>query len=167
LLAGPNYRNHTAVLVNHAYLYHDDSRFDWATKGQIQNGNPLSYAMATDGDNNDGEMLWQKLVRRRSQFQLVLCGHVTGTKEEHLFLGQRSEVGYRLSVGDAGNRVHQMLFNAQRDGDAGDGWLRLFEFSPDQRTVVMKTYSPYRDAKGLPAWRTDPENYNIIKLTHF
>lgn len=167
LLAGPNFRDHTAVLVNHAYLYHDDSRFDWATKGQLQNGNPLSYTMATDGDNNDGEMLWQKLVRRRSQFQLVLCGHVTGTKEEHLFWGQRSEVGYRLSVGDSGHRVHQMLFNAQRDGDAGDGWLRLLEFSADQRTVVVKTYSPYRDTKGLPAWRTDPENYKIIKLTHF
>ncbi len=167
LLKERKYRGHTAVLVNHAYLYHDNTRLDWAKKGKTQNGNPLSYDTAKSGDNHDGEMLWQNLVRRRSQFQMVLCGHVTGTKEEHLFLGQRSEVGYRLSVGDSGHRVHEMLFNAQRQGEAGDGWIRLLEFSPDQRTVVVKTYSPYRDARGLPAWRTDPENYFVIKLTHF
>ncbi len=167
LLSNPRYKKHTAVLVNHAYLYHDNTRLDWTAKGKPQNGNPLSYGTAASGDSNDGEKLWQKLVSRHSQFQMVLCGHVTGTVEDRMALGDRSEVGYRLSVGPKGNRVHQMLFNAQRQGDAGDGWLRLLEFSPDQRTVVVKTYSPWRDAKGLTAWRTDEDDHFRITLTHF
>jgi hypothetical protein len=167
LLSDPRYKKHTAVLVNHAYLYHDNTRLDWTAKGKSQNGNPLSYGTAANGDSNDGEKLWQKLVSRHSQFQMVLCGHVTGTVEDRMALGDRSEVGYRLSVGPKGNRVHQMLFNAQRQGDAGDGWLRLLEFSPDQRTVIVKTYSPWRDAKGLTAWRTDEDDHFRITLTHF
>jgi hypothetical protein len=167
LLSDPRYKRHTAVLVNHAYLYHDNTRLDWTAKGKSQNGNPLSYGTGASGDSNDGERLWQKLVSRHGQFQMVLCGHVTGTMEDRMALGDRSEVGYRLSVGAKGNRVHQMLFNAQRQGDAGDGWLRLLEFSPDQRTVIVKTYSPWRDAKGLTAWRTDEDDHFRITLTHF
>jgi hypothetical protein len=167
VLAQSKYRKHTAVLVNHGYLYHDDTRYDWASKGVSQASNPLSYAAASTGDNNDGEMLWQKLVRQHSQFQMVLCGHVTGSKEELMALGDKAEVGYRLSVGNSGNRVHQLLFNAQRRGDAGDGWLRLMEFHPDQRTVQVKTYSPWLQARGLAAWRTDEDDYFQIKLTHF
>jgi hypothetical protein len=161
------YRKQTAVLVTHGYLYHDDTRYDWTLEGTNQEGNPFSYAMSQGGDSNDGEMLWQKLVRQNSSFQMVLCGHVTGSKEERMALGDRAEVGYRLSVGNKGNRVHQLLFNAQRRGDAGDGWLRLMEFDPDQRTVQVKTYSPWLDARGLAAWRTDEDDYFVIKLTHF
>jgi hypothetical protein len=161
------YRKHTAVLVTHAYLYHDDTRFDWAAKGTAQEGSPSGYGTALDGGSNDGELLWQQLVRRQPTFQMVLCGHVTGTKEELMALGDRAEVGYRLSVGNSGNRVHQLLFNAQRRGDAGDGWLRLMEFDADRRTVTVKTYSPWLDARGLAAWRTDADDYFVIKLTHW
>jgi hypothetical protein len=161
------YGHHTAVLVNHGYLYHDDTRFDWPKRGKAQEGNPLSYGMAAAGDNHDGEMLWRKLICESSPFQMVLCGHVTGTPEERMALGDRSEVGYRLSVGRGGNRVYQILFNAQRRGDAGDGWLRLFEFDPDQRTVVVKTYSPWLDQRGLVSWRTDGDDYFTFKLTHW
>lgn len=161
------YRKHTAVLVNHGYLYHDNTRYDWAAKGKSQNGSPLGYGTAETGDNNDGQMLWQKLVRRQSPFQMVLCGHVSGHKEELMAIGDQAEVGYRLSVGDSGNRVHQLLFNAQKRGDAGEGWLRLLEFSPDKRTVQVKTYSPWLDSRGLTCWRTDPDDYFQIKLTHW
>ncbi len=161
------YRKHTAVLLTHGYLYHDDTRYQWSEKREMQEGNPLSYGTATGDDNNDGEMLWQKLVRKNSPFQLVLCGHVTGTKEELMALGDRVETGYRLSVGVLGNRVHQILFNAQRQGDAGEGWLRLMEFDPDQRTVQVKTFSPWLEARGLSAWRTDADDYFVFTLTHF
>lgn len=161
------YRKHTAVLVNHGYLYHDNTRYDWSAKGKTQNGSPLGYGTAKTGDNNDGQMLWQKLVKRQSPFQMVLCGHVSGHKEELMAIGDQAEVGYRLSVGAAGNRVHQLLFNAQKRGDAGEGWLRLLEFSADKRTVEVKTYSPWLDSRGLTCWRTDADDYFQIKLTHW
>ena len=160
----PKYKDHTAILLNHAYLYHDDTRYDFATKGRSQSANPLRYGTAATGDNNDGEMLWKKLVRRYSNFEMVLCGHVSGHMPERMAYGSASEVGYLCSPGEAGNRVHQMLFNAQRSGDAGDGWLRLLEFQPDGRTVVVKTFSPYREAKGLSCWRTDADDHFNFQL---
>gem|GEM_PF-427082 len=160
----PKYKDHTAILLNHAYLYHDDSRYDFATKGRSQSANPLRYGTAATGDNNDGQMVWDKLVRRYSNFEMVFCGHVSGHMPERMALGAAPEVGYLCSPGDAGNRVHQLLFNAQRRGDAGDGWLRLLEFQPDGRTVVVKTYSPYRDTKGLYCWRTDSDDFFKFQL---
>ena len=160
----PKYKDHTAILLNHAYLYHDDTRYDFATKGRSQSANPLRYGTAATGDNNDGEMLWKKLVSRYSNFEMVFCGHVSGHMPERMAYGSASEVGYLCSPGEAGNRVHQMLFNAQRSGDAGDGWLRLLEFQPDGRTVVVKTYSPFREAKGLSCWRTDADDHFKFQL---
>ncbi len=65
------------------------------------------------------------------------------------------------------NRVHQILFIAQRQGAAGEGWLRLMESDPDQRTVQVKTYSPWLDSRGLSAWRTDADDCFVFTLTHF
>jgi len=56
--------NDTAVLATHAYLYSDDTRYDWAAKGSAQSWNPHAYGTAADPDGtNDGQELWQKLVR--------------------------------------------------------------------------------------------------------
>jgi hypothetical protein len=79
--------------------------------------------------------------------------------------GDASGTGYLRSTGDAGQTVHQILFNTQRWGDAGNGWLRLLEFQPDGRSVIVKTYSPWLDARGLTAWRSDPENYFVLQLS--
>jgi hypothetical protein len=71
----------------------------------------------------------------------VFCGHVADS-ETH-----RGQVGYRESRNSAGKIVHQMMFNAQREGggwhgNGGDGWLRILEFLPDQKTVKIFTFSP-------------------------
>jgi hypothetical protein len=163
--AREEFAGHTAVLTAHAYLYHDNNRLDWEAYGRMQNANPHSYPLARDGDTHDGEELWQKLVRRHASFELVFCGHITGNLAERHYYGDATGTGYLRSVGDAGQDVHQVLFNTQRWGDAGDGWLRLLEFQPDGRTVILKTYSPWLDGRKLKAWRSDPENYFMIRLS--
>jgi hypothetical protein len=71
---------------------------------------------------------------------MVLCGHVAGRSH-------REHVGYRVDK-NAGNKdVHQILFNAQWEGggpngNGGDGWIRIFEFLPDKKTVFVRTFSP-------------------------
>ena len=142
--------DHTAVLVTHAYLYSDDTRYDWATRGSSQSWNPHTYGTASDpGGTNDGEELWQGLVTRNGNFELTFNGHVLN-----------DGVGYLRSTAQQGNSVHQMLFNAQFEPNAGNGWLRLIEFLPDGQTVRVKTYSPY-----LGQWRTDPANQFSFQIS--
>jgi concanavalin A-like lectin/glucanase superfamily protein/calcineurin-like phosphoesterase family protein len=169
----PEFAQHTAMLVTHAYLYSDNTRYDWTNQnsdndepgnthsGSAQGANPHAYSTAhTDdanlaNDTNDGEELWRELVGKQDNFELAFNGHV--------IVG--GQLGYLLSAGSAGQNVHQMLFNAQVDPNGGDGWVRLIEFLPDQLTVQVKTYSPYRDSLGLDPWRTDAANQFVLSIS--
>lgn len=126
------------IIVTHAYLYVDSTRYDWRTRGARQLWSPMSYRMskseARSDPESDGEMLWNGLVRRHAGVFLVLCGHVGGTG-----------TGYLESRGDAGNLVGQVLANFQLLDEGGLGYLRLFEIQPDGRSLRMKTYSPSLD----------------------
>jgi hypothetical protein len=146
------YQNHMAVLVTHSYLYSKGVRHDWLVYGTEQKGNPHSYDTAgLPGGVNDGEELWNKLVRVHANFKFTFNGH-TATAD----LGDmRTGVGFLTEAGLAGNLVHQMLFNAQHvGGNGGGGWIRLLEFSPDGR-VQVKTFSPYLESIGEDPWRRE------------
>jgi hypothetical protein len=123
------------IVVTHAYLYDDSTRYDWHSRGTAQLWNPLWYDMkwldAWHDREYDGEMLWNALVRRHPGIFLVLCGHVGGTG-----------AGQLESRGDSGNVVQQVLANFQLLDEGGLGYLRLFEIQPDGRSMRMKTYSP-------------------------
>jgi hypothetical protein len=123
------------IVLTHAYLYDDSTRYDWRDRGAQQLWNPLSYTMAKEearGDpESDGETLWNALIRKNPGIFLVLCGHVGGTG-----------AGYLESRGDAGNLVAQVLANFQLLDEGGLGFMRLFEIQPDGRSLRMKTYSP-------------------------
>jgi hypothetical protein len=94
---------------------------------------------------NDGEELWDKLVKKYPNIVLVINGHVLG-----------DERGYLASTGEKGNVVHQMLYNRQLNDD---GQMRLLEFLPDGRTVHVKTYSPVSDA-----WARDVQDEYVMDL---
>ena len=151
----PEYRNHTKVLLTHAYLYYDGTRYDWAEKGADQTHNPHAYS-GTNSDTNDGEELWNELVCRHPGFQMVLCGHVAG-----------DAVDYLVSRNDYDQEVHQMVFNAQWEKRGGNGWIRLLEFAPDGSSVHVRTYSPFfaqdADPSTIP-WRVDAANQFSFKL---
>jgi predicted phosphodiesterase len=124
-----------AILITHAYLYSDNTRYDWKQYGAKQTWNPHSYgvAKATDDDVHDGEEMWQKLITQHENFILTLNGHVL-----HDGLGQ-------LTSQTPGQRdVHQILVNFQMKPQGGDGWLRLLEFKNDGQTVQTYDYSPTR-----------------------
>jgi 3',5'-cyclic AMP phosphodiesterase CpdA len=114
------------ILVTHAYLNNDDRRYDRNDHDHSQQYNPHEYKTPSV---NDGEELWQKLVRTNN-FAFVLNGHVLG-----------DGAGYLASRNDRGFTVHQILSNYQMRQLGGEGYLRLMEFQPDQRTVRVKTWS--------------------------
>jgi 3',5'-cyclic AMP phosphodiesterase CpdA len=133
------------ILITHAYLNNNDRRYDHTDREHPQDYNPHHYR--TPGPVNDGEELWQKLVKRHD-FALVLNGHVLG-----------DGTGYLASKNDAGSTVHQILANYQMRELGGEGYLRLLEFRPDGRTVRVKSYSPLHDRYLL-----DPDQHFGLEL---
>jgi len=131
-----------AILVTHAYLYSDDTRYDHVARPD-QMWSPYLY-LASDhaGDVNDGEEIWRKLVAKNDNVRFVLCGHdlVDG-------------VGRLTSVRTDGTSVHQLLANYQTGDLGGEGFLRLMRFFPDARKVAVRTYSPFAER-----FKTDSDN---------
>lgn len=137
------------VIVTHAYMYSDDTRYDWETRGTSQSWNPHAYGTSNDpGGCNDGEEIWNSLVRGNPNVGLVLSGHVLNDGAARC-----------AAPGDKGNTVHQMLANYQMNAEGGQGYLRLIEILPDRRTVQVKSYSPVLDH-----YRTDPQHQFVIEL---
>jgi hypothetical protein len=120
-----------AIIVTHCYMNHDDTRV-----GPDDSYNPHNYK---HGDN-DGEEIWDKLVRKHENIVFVLSGHILG-----------DGTGRQTSVGDNGNEVHEILSNYQMD--LNGGWLRIMRFVPDENKVYVTTYSPYQNK-----YKDDPEN---------
>jgi len=112
-----------AIVVTHAYLFRDNTRYDH-TAGKSQRASPHGWG-------NDGEQLWQKLVRRHPNTMIVLSGHVS-----------TGGLGYLASEADYGNTVHQMMVDYEKMRGGGMAYMRLLEFLPDGKTVQVRTYSP-------------------------
>src|SRR5688572_10722386 len=125
------HKGRTGILVTHALVNNNDLRYDHTDKEHPQDYNPHQYK--TEGGVNDGEELWQELVRKQN-FAITLNGHVLG-----------DGTGYLVTANDAGKPVHQILANYQMRELGGEGYLRLMEFQPDGKTVRVKTYSPVLD----------------------
>jgi hypothetical protein len=140
-----------AILITHAYMYYDETRYDWSKYGAKQNWNPHSYgvAKATADDVSDGEKLWQKLVSKHENFILTLNGHVLN-----------DGLGRIATPSPAGRDVHQVLVNFQMKPKGGDGWLRLLEFRADGKTVQTYDYSPTRNERN-----ESPQNQFAMTLS--
>ncbi|MBN2579794.1 MAG: metallophosphoesterase [Pirellulales bacterium] len=148
------YPKRKAMIVTHAYLYCDGTRYDWAAKGNKQAWSPHSGGYEKlSVDVNDGEEMWNKL-KGNANLKFVFCGHVLNDGE-----------GYLVSRGDHGNVVHQILANYQFLRKGGLGYMRLMEFLPDGETVHVRTYSPWLDKHGKNPNRTEASQDFVLKLS--
>lgn len=127
------HKDRAAILITHAYMYYDDTRYDWKKYGAKQAWNPHGYLIAksTDDDILDGEELWNELICRHENFILTLNGHVLSDGLAQL-----------TTPTPSGRDIQQILVNYQMRPHGGDGWLRLLEFRPDGTTVQVYDYSP-------------------------
>lgn len=122
------------ILLTHAYLCADGSRYDFDAKGSSQSASPRGYAIP---GITDGEIIWRELVSQEDSIRLVVCGHTIG-----------NGAGYLASRNRAGNTCHQVMANYQMQvrparGYGSGGFLLLMRFLPDGRTVQFRTYSPF------------------------
>ena len=131
-----------AIVVTHAYLYSDNTRYDHLARPD-QLWNPHLYLDdAVAGSVNDGEEIWRKLIAGNDNIRFVLCGH-----------DLEDGVGRLTSRRPDGSQVHQLLANYQMLPMGGGGFLRLMWFFPADRRVAIRTYSPF-----LNSFKTDPDN---------
>lgn len=159
------YKNHRTILVTHSYLNKEDSHISGEIKwlywepynidNMIQKSPHIRLPKA-----NNGKQIWEKLVQPSSNIEMVLSGHISGE-------------GYRVDKNSASKPVHQILFNTQsvgggsRQGNGGDGWLRILEFFPDGKTVHVKTFSPFfgiSPSTQAMAWKKDERNDYTIEF---
>lgn len=145
------HKDRAAILITHAYMYYDETRYDWKKYGDKQSWNPHSYpvAKATSDDVSDGEELWRNLVSKHENFVLTLNGHVLN-----------DGLGRTVTASPAGRDVHQVLVNFQMKPKGGDGWLRLLEFRADGKTVQAYDYSPTRNERN-----ESPQNQFAMALS--
>ncbi len=127
----------SAILITHAYLRPDNTRFDHRVKVVVKGkesdkGLGKSPLARSPAGFNDGEDLWRKLVSPHANFAFVISGHVCIT-------------GHRTDAGQHGNPVHQILVDYQNQPNGGNGYLRLLQFSADLKTVHVSDYSPTLD----------------------
>jgi hypothetical protein len=153
------------ILDTHAYLYDGGERFNNAPDPdnpgktfdqsrdellRVGSGPDAIYNGAVYG-GQDGETLWNSLVRNHANVSLFLSGHQ---------FEDFDEFKYHLENGDHGNPVYELLVDPQNMANGGNGWIRLLEFDPNGTTVHVKTYSPY-----LNQWDTAPDNFYDIELS--
>jgi Calcineurin-like phosphoesterase len=146
---------HKVIINTHAYMYSDDTRMG---EGKGHNWLPQKYGIGKDtlsGSVNDGEQMWEKLVKKYSNILLVFSGHVLN-----------DGTGLLVSKGDHGNKVYQMLANYQSgvegSENGGDGFLRMVSIDTKNSIISVKTYSPY-----LNQYRTSPDQEFIIDDVSF
>lgn len=127
---------HKVIVNTHAYMYSDDSRMG---SKETHKWLPHTYGVgkATDEDAvNNGEQIWEKLIKHHPNILLVFSGHVLN-----------DGVGTLVSEGIHGNKVYQMLANYQGGVEGtekgGNGFLRIIQIDPKNSTLSVKSYSPY------------------------
>ncbi|MBR4868232.1 MAG: metallophosphoesterase, partial [Clostridia bacterium] len=117
------YPNHSVIITTHCYLYRDGTTLD---------ANDVAPATEHGGYNN-GDHMWDKLIKKYKNIQLVISGH-----------DPSDYVIYSQQTGDNGNVVNQLLIDPQSTDLAvenGTGMITMLYFSDNGNRVQVRTYS--------------------------
>ena len=93
---------------------------------------------ATGQFGAQGQAIYDAL-RSTDNVQLMTCGHISAES-------RRTDV-------HQGNVIHSMLADYQFEGDGGAGYMRIWEFSPANDELTVRSYSPSFDQ-----WYTDEDS---------
>jgi len=118
--------DHNVIIATHSYLFNDGTTLD---AGDL-------CPPSKSGGTNDGDDMWEKLIRKHENITLVVCGHDSSDR-----------IVYRQDKGDHGNTVTQMLIDAQdldRDTKGAAGMIAIAYFSNGGKNVQIEYYSTIR-----------------------
>ena len=124
------------IVLTHGYMYNDKKRW----------GADPDHTWLPGAGGLNGEQLWNAVIRKHSNIQFVISGHVVPgcgyTCPPNIHYGGLQGSSTLISQGDSGNLVYQMFVNFQENANGGDGFFRLLELNPHAHTVTAETYSP-------------------------
>lgn len=117
------YPRHRAIIVTHGYLQ---------SNGQLLTGEYSGAPSRYVAEWNDADDMWDKLIRKHANIDLVACGHVG---VDHIVCS--------TNEGDHGNTVYQMLSDTQYVDRKilGAGIVTLMHFTEDGRFARVEHYS--------------------------
>jgi hypothetical protein len=128
------YPNLPIILVTHAYLYSDGTRYDWAAKSTSQLWNPHGGILYTPAEGiYDGQELWNALVEQHSNIKIVMCGHV--------IFSEARRTDTRLD----GTICHQIVLDYQEVPLNGAGFCREYYFDEANQKIFCRTWSSYQN----------------------
>lgn len=124
---------HRVIINTHAYLECD---------GQLLNANskysPSAYPWSSQVEVNNGQEIYDNLVKRYNNVFLVLCGHVCS-----------DDIIMRTSYGENGNMITQLLIDPQatryNNGQIGEDIILLIRVNETKKTLRFEYYSPSYD----------------------
>ncbi|MBE6667956.1 MAG: hypothetical protein E7607_06595 [Ruminococcaceae bacterium] len=121
------YSDHRVIIITHCYLFRDGTTLD---------RNDAYPASKSQGGENDGDDMWNKLVSKHKNIILVLSGH-----------DPTDNVVCTRTEGINGNTVTQLLINPQHmDSKLGStATIAMLYFSEDGNTVTVRYYSVARN----------------------
>jgi hypothetical protein len=123
---------HSAIIITHAYLDPSRNARSGLAGGFTTKTKSPADAPAEPVDMNFGVGIWEKLASQHANIAMVLCGHACYTS-------------HKTDKGIAGNTVHEVVVDYQKDVKGGNGWMRLLQFLPDGKTVRSRDFSPVLD----------------------
>ncbi|MBQ9783486.1 MAG: metallophosphoesterase [Clostridia bacterium] len=117
---------HRVIITTHGYLFADGSTIDNSDLGTV----------STTTNYNNGDAMWDKLISRYENIEMVLCGHV-----------YYNNIVVAQNKGLHGNTVTQMLIDAQSiDRTLGGlGMVAMFYFSEDGNNISVEYYSTVKN----------------------
>ncbi len=122
----------------------DSKELSWADEILAQYADRVAIVtthdyMKSDGSlSSNGENIFREIVRPNANVRLVLCGHKYSAARRTTEIDDNGD-------GTADRTVWQLLADYQNSTKGGDGYLRLLTVDEDEKTLSVKTYSPYLD----------------------
>ncbi len=134
------------ILTTHEYLISRDKPFPERCK---KSGIGCSWTSAKD---NNGEELFQKLIKLNPQIFMVLSGH------------HKVEEGSLVSENLLGRKVIQITSDFSGDPEGGNGWMTLIKLNLESSSVVLNNFSPTYKKKVSPGIDRSKNTTKEIKL---
>ena len=126
--------DYNVIVSTHAYLNNDGKTLDAANPES-----PSNYGGDYYIGSNNGDDIWNKLIKKHRNIVLVLSGHI-----------ESPDIVMTKAQGDNGNTVTQMLINPQgvdmdTVGIGSVGMVAMLYFSQDGKGVDVEWYSTIQD----------------------
>ncbi|MCE1252216.1 MAG: DNRLRE domain-containing protein [Anaerolineae bacterium] len=138
------------ILINLQYSP-SDAAINWADNLLSTYSNRRAIVEQHDMlnvDNSWNNQASYNALRDHNNLFLMLCGHMHAGNDG---------AAYVAGSGTDGHTIHVVEADYQ-DFSNGNGYLRLFDFSPANDQILMTTYSPYQSVGSIT---TDPDQKTL------